>query len=97
MTKRVKYTAIWKEWKLDLLFVLLFRRGIEIGFQRLRVFVCNYSAIVTPKKAHSNHSVGLKGLSGWLSTFLSNNLFECLAVVALKLMEEYQRKIPALI
>ena len=26
-------------------------RGIEIGFQRLHVFVCNCSAIVTPKKA----------------------------------------------
>ena len=41
MTKRVKYTAISKEWKLILFFVLLFRRVIEIGFQPLHVFVCN--------------------------------------------------------
>ena len=34
-----------------LFFVLLFRRGRDIGFQRLRVFVCNCSTILTPKKA----------------------------------------------
>ena len=55
MTKRVKYKAICKEWKLINLHLRslreLCRRGIEIGFQRLRVFVCNCSAIVTPKKA----------------------------------------------
>ena len=52
MTKRVKYKAICNEWKLInlLFFVLLFRSGIEIGFQRLRVFVCNCSTIVTPTK-----------------------------------------------
>ena len=37
--------------QLILFFVLLFRRGIEIGFQRLRVFVRNCSTTVTPKKA----------------------------------------------
>ena len=37
--------------KLILFFVLLFRGGIKIGFQRLRFFVCNCSTIVTPKKA----------------------------------------------
>ena len=51
MTKRVKNTAISKGWKLIIFFVLLFRRGIKIGFQRLGVFVCNCSTIVTPKKA----------------------------------------------
>ena len=55
MTKRVKYKAICKEWKLINLHLRslreLCRRGIEIGFQRLRVFVCNCSAIVTPQKA----------------------------------------------
>ena len=39
------------EINLIFIFVLLFRRRIEIGFQRLHVFVCNCSAIVTPKKA----------------------------------------------
>ena len=29
----------------------MFRRGLKIGFQRLGVFVCNCSTIVTPKKA----------------------------------------------
>ena len=48
MTKRVKYTAIWKEWKIN---PLLRWGGIKIGFQRLRFFVCNCSTIVTPKKA----------------------------------------------
>ena len=37
--------------KLILIFVLLVRRGIKIGSQRLRIFVCNCSTIVTPKKA----------------------------------------------
>ena len=37
--------------KLILFFVLLFREGIKIGFQRLRFFVCNCSTIMTPKKA----------------------------------------------
>ena len=37
--------------KLILFFVLLFRRRIKIVFQRLGVFVCNCSTIVTPKKA----------------------------------------------
>ena len=36
--------------------------------------------------------LGLKGLSDWLSAFLSNNLCECFAEVALKFMEEYQTK-----
>ena len=51
MTKRVKYTAISRNEKLIIIFALLFRRGIEIGFQRLRVLVCNCSTIMTPKKA----------------------------------------------
>ena len=55
MTKRVKYKAICKEWKLINLHLRspreLCRRGIEIGFQRLRVFVYNCFAIVTPQKA----------------------------------------------
>ena len=46
MTKRVKYTAICKGWKL-----INPHLRIEIGFQRLRVFVCNCSTIVTPTKA----------------------------------------------
>ena len=37
--------------QLILFFLLLFRRGIEIAFQRLRVFVHNCSTIVTVKKA----------------------------------------------
>ena len=37
--------------QLILFFLLLFRRGIEIGFQRLRVFVRNCATIVTLKKA----------------------------------------------
>ena len=45
------FSAIWKGWKLVLLFVLLFRRWIKIGSQRIGVFVCNCSTIVTPKKA----------------------------------------------
>ena len=54
MTKRVKYRAIRKGWKLIIIifiFVLLFRRGIEIRFQRFHVFVCNCSTIVKPTKA----------------------------------------------
>ena len=51
MTKTIKYRAMWKGWELILFFVALFRRGIKIGFQRLRNFVCNCSTIVTPKKA----------------------------------------------
>ena len=54
MTKRVKYRAIRKGWKLIIIifiFVLLFRRGIEIRFQRFHVFVCNCSTIVKPAKA----------------------------------------------
>ena len=46
MTKRIKYTAICKGWKL-----INRHLRIEIGFQRLRVFVCNCSTIVTPTKA----------------------------------------------
>ena len=39
-------------WRLIIFrFILLLRRGIKIGSQRLGVFVCNYSTIVTPKKA----------------------------------------------
>ena len=57
MTKRVKYRAIRKGWKLIIIifiFVLLFRRGIEIRFQRFHVFVCNCSTIVKPTKALFN-------------------------------------------
>ena len=50
MTKRVKYTAICNEWKLINL-LRSPRRGIEIGFQSLRVFVYNCSTIVTSTKA----------------------------------------------
>ena len=55
MTKKViKIHSDLKGMKLIFSFVLLFRRGIKFGFQRLRVFVSNCSTIVKPKKALFN-------------------------------------------
>ena len=53
MTKRVKYTAVWKNEKLILFFVLLFRWKIKIGFQRLHFFVCNFSTIISDKSCRN--------------------------------------------
>ena len=49
--KETKTPRFERNEKLILIFVLLFRRGIKISSQRLRIFVCNCSTIVTPKKA----------------------------------------------
>ena len=51
MTKSQMHSDLKGMKKSVICFVLLFRRGIKISFQRLGVFVCNCSIIVTPKKA----------------------------------------------